>query len=136
MEKQTGCLLYQINNVCFKGHVANVAEIWKENQLLILPSRMEGQSLALIEAMWCCRGSVVTDVGGAKELLTDGENGFIAASATYAALDQTLERAWQLRDSWDQIGKNAGEKIREKYKAQPIPYFATELKNVIHALTS
>lgn len=124
---------YNIQNIVFQGHVTEVANIWKTNHLLILPSRMEGQSLALIEAMWCYRGAVVTDVGGAKELLTEGETGFIANTATFTDLDFTLEKAWQARDRWEMMGQNAGIEIRELYKEQPIESFSKELIKIVTA---
>jgi len=122
---------YKIKNVIFQGHVTEVASIWQTNHLLILPSRMEGQSLALIEAMWCYRSAVVTDVGGAKELLTEDENGFIADFATFNDLDKALEKAWQARDRWEVMGQNAGNKIRELYKEQPVESFSNELIKIV-----
>lgn len=123
---------FEITNVVFKGFVQNVAEIWKNNHLLVLPSRMEGQSLALIEAIWCYRGALVTDVGGAKELITDGETGFVAAHASVSDIDNALEKAWRARDKWEEIGRNAGKKIREIYREDPIESFTHEIERVIN----
>ncbi len=39
--------------VNFCGHLPNVADIWRANHLLVLPSRYEGMPLSLIEAMSC-----------------------------------------------------------------------------------
>ena len=128
--------MYDVSNVVFKGHVQGVADVWKTNQLLILPSRMEGQSLALIEAMWCYRGAVVTDVGGAGEVIRQGETGFIAALPTVNDLDATLEEAWALREQWESIGRRAGMKIREIYQHDPIVLFTQEIENLFSKLTS
>ena len=87
--------------------------------------------MALIEAMWCYRSAVVTDVGGAKELLTEDENGFIADFATFNDLDKALEKAWQARDRWEVMGQNAGNKIRELYKEQPVESFSNELIKIV-----
>ncbi|PYS38032.1 MAG: hypothetical protein DMG14_19190 [Acidobacteria bacterium] len=46
-------------------------------ELFVLPSRSEGMSLALLEAMACGLPVVATDVSGSKELVTDGETGWI-----------------------------------------------------------
>jgi glycosyltransferase involved in cell wall biosynthesis len=120
---KANCLRLGITNILLKGHENNVSEIWQDNQLLCLPSRMEGQALALIEAMWCNRAAVVTNVGGAAELIEEGCNGFIAEAPTAGFLDAALERAWDRRSQWKEIGKRAGETIREKYPADAVDYF-------------
>src|SRR5579859_4294452 len=50
--------------VAFRGQVGDIRAIWAESDLLVLPSRVEGTPLALVEAMLCGRPAVVTDVGG------------------------------------------------------------------------
>jgi glycosyltransferase involved in cell wall biosynthesis len=122
---------YGITNVVMKGFVNDAANIWKSNHLLVMPSRMEGQSLALIEAMWCYRPAVVTDVGGAREVVTEGETGFIAKSPTAEEIDFALEKAWSMRNEWEKLGKNAGTRIREIYQKHPITSFTEEIEQVL-----
>jgi glycosyltransferase involved in cell wall biosynthesis len=104
---------WQLQNVKFRGHAADVQNIWKENHLLILPSRLEGLPLALVEAMWCARPALVTDVGGNAEICVDGETGFVAAAPSIALLDQAMETAWNRRPDWESMGK-AGRTRAEK----------------------
>lgn len=113
----------------FRGHVSNIEEIWKENHLLVLPSRYEGLPLALVEAMWCGRPAVVTDVGGNAELCVDGETGFIAPAATIASFGETLERAWNRRSDWQNMGKAARAKAEALVPKNPIDLFCEQLKN-------
>lgn len=122
---------YGVGNAFFKGHVQNVADVWTTNHLLVLPSRMEGQALALVEAMWCYRPSVVTDVGGARQLVTEGDTGFVAALPTVEEIDAALERAWLVRDQWEAIGRRAGKKVREVYDRHPIASFVEEIETVL-----
>src|SRR5262249_35671085 len=81
----------RLGNLHFHRHVKNVTNIWAQNHLLLMTSRIEGQALSLIEAMWCNRAAVVTAVGGATELVTEGSNGFVAESATVSSIDAALE---------------------------------------------
>jgi len=104
---------FQLKNVRFKGHVGDIKEVWSENHLLVLPSRSEGLPLALVEAMWCARPAVVTDIGGNMEVCLDGETGFVATAPTVRSLGEALERAWQRRQEWQEIGK-AGRALAEK----------------------
>jgi glycosyltransferase involved in cell wall biosynthesis len=123
---------YDVKNVVLKGYVQGIAEVWKSNHFLVLPSRMEGQSLALLEAMWCYRGAVVTDVGGASELITDGETGFISPYPTVSHFEAALDKAWLMHDRWEEIGRKAGERIREIYSENSVEEFAHELEKVLN----
>jgi glycosyltransferase involved in cell wall biosynthesis len=53
----------------FAGHRANVAEWLAAADVVVFPSRWEGMSIALLEAMACARSIVATDVPGAREAL-------------------------------------------------------------------
>ena len=79
--------------------------IWKENHILVLPSRYEGLPLVLVEAMWCGRPAVVTDVGGNAELCRDRQTGFVAQSATLASVAEAMERAWEARSDLEADGQ-------------------------------
>jgi glycosyltransferase involved in cell wall biosynthesis len=128
--------LNSITNVILKGYVQDIGEVWRNNHLLVLPSRMEGQALVLLEAMWCHRGALVTNVGGASELIVDGETGFMSAFPTVLHIDATLEKAWSVREDWEQIGRNAGRKIREVYSTNSIEEFTEEVEGVFDATVS
>lgn len=93
--------------VFFEGHSNNIRDIWKTNHLLIMPSIAEGKPLALQEAMICGRSAMVTDVAGNAELIKDGVTGFLAKAPTVHLLDDTLERAWQNKNDWEEMGKKA-----------------------------
>lgn len=94
------------------GHTADVAAVWATSQLLVFPSRMEGAPIALAEAMYCGRPAVATAVGSIPEWITDGRSGFLAGGPDPRQLDDALERAWQSRDRWAEVGRSASEAIR------------------------
>jgi len=91
----------------FRGHVADIAQIWRENHLAIVASRNESAPLALVEAMICGRPAVATDVGGIREFLDDGDTGFLAEAAHGDYLRRALERAWSQIARWEGMGKRA-----------------------------
>ena len=101
-----------VESARFVGQVADVEEIWRANELLVLPSRTEGLPLALVEAMMCGRPAVVTDVGGNAEVVVDELTGWVAAAPTSAALDEAMERAWAARERWPEIGAAASRHVR------------------------
>lgn len=103
------------DKVSFYGKVNDIRLLWAANHILLMPSHMEGMPLALVEAMLCGRTAVVTDVGGNKEWMDDNSNGFIAAAATVPAFQEALNRAFQRRETWQQLGALAHQKAMENY---------------------
>jgi L-malate glycosyltransferase len=67
-------------NVRFVGRKDDVIPFLKMADVFFLPSRSEGFSNALIEAMACGLPCVATDVGGNAEAIDDGHSGFLAPS--------------------------------------------------------
>src|SRR6185369_15934579 len=45
------CQRRDLRQITFAGHVASTMSIWRSHHALLLPSRYEGQSLAMLEAM-------------------------------------------------------------------------------------
>ncbi len=123
--------LLGVAHVFFHGHVDDVMEIWRQNHLLILPSRFEGLPLAIVEAMICGRPCLVTDVAGNAELLEDGVSGFIAAGPTVKCVATAMERAWQQREHWPQMGQAAARAIRASFPAEPAVSFARRLLELV-----
>ncbi len=118
-----------VKNVHFRGHVNDVTAIWARNHLLVLPSRFEGLPLALVEAMWCSRPAVVTDIGGNAELCIDGETGFVAQNASLASFSQALERAWDSRQDWAKMGAAARALAESEIPRDAIAVFSETLKS-------
>jgi glycosyltransferase involved in cell wall biosynthesis len=122
------CGMLQLNNVHFRGHVNDIRAIWEQNHLLVLPSRYEGLPLALVEAMWCGRPAVVTDVGGNAELCIDGETGFVAPASTLSSFTGTLQRAWERRKEWLHLGQAARTRVENQIPKDPVALFCERLK--------
>jgi glycosyltransferase involved in cell wall biosynthesis len=119
--------MLKVNDVHFRGHVTDITAIWQQNHLLVLPSRYEGLPLAMVEAMWCGRPSVVTDVGGNAELCVDSETGFVAEAATVASFAGALQRAWDRRKDWRHMGQLARARVESQIPKDPIGVFCEQL---------
>lgn len=119
--------LLGLKNVSFPGFVNNIDSVWQDYHALILPSRAEGLPITLVEAMMCGRMAIATDVGGIPEVLEDNITGFIAKGASFAAIDEAFERAWQRRYEWENIGKQASISIRKLIPKDPERLFADKL---------
>jgi glycosyltransferase involved in cell wall biosynthesis len=113
--------------VTLGGFVPDVEHVWRRHHALVLPSRFEGNPLAMIEAMLCGRPPIVTNVGRAAELVDDNECGFVAGAATVDLVDDALERAWQRRHEWRAMGARAARAIRARHSLAPAADFADRL---------
>jgi glycosyltransferase involved in cell wall biosynthesis len=65
------------STVRFCGESEEVFSLLRQCDVFFLPSRSEGFSNALIEAMACSLPCVATNVGGNAEAIAQGENGYI-----------------------------------------------------------
>ncbi len=117
------------DRVAMAGHVPAV-QIWRENHVLVLPSRYEGLPLTIVEAMLCGRPVVTTDIAGHSEVINDGVTGFLAEAPAVQSLDKTLERMWQHRDHLENIGKAAEASIRKHLLVDPVGIFTEKVRTL------
>ena len=120
-----------LTNVRYTGHTDQPSAVWDDCHGLILPSHCEGLPLSLVEAMLSARLAIVTDVGGAREVIEDGTTGFLAEAATVRHLDEAMERAWTRRTEWRAIGQAAATHIRTLVPADPPSTLASQLLEMI-----
>lgn len=73
-------------NIKFVGGQDEIGPFLNMSQVFCLPSRSEGFSNALIEAMACSLPCVATRVGGNSEALQDGSNGFLVENEDAEAM--------------------------------------------------
>jgi glycosyltransferase involved in cell wall biosynthesis len=124
--------MYGLTNVHFLGQLADVRECWTKFHALALPSRSEGLPLVVLEAMAAGRVVITTTAGGSKEIIEDGETGFIGDTGT-ESFDAALERAWQRRDEWEAIGLAACKDLPRRLPGTPAESeFAKTLISIVH----
>jgi glycosyltransferase involved in cell wall biosynthesis len=116
--------------ISYAGFAESMEELWSQHHGLLLPSRVEGNALSLIEAMLCGRVPITTNVGRAGELIDDNVSGFIAPAATAELVDEVLERAWQRRHDWRSIGQHAARAIRRRHSLRPAEDFAERILEI------
>jgi len=85
--------------VQFLGQVANVDLVYRQLDLVVLPSRSEGLPNTLLEAMSADVPVVATAVGAVPEVVGTSSAAQIVAPESAAALAQAMARAVTLGDS-------------------------------------
>lgn len=74
----------------FAGGITNLREYLAAADIFVLPSRSEGFSNAIVEAMAASLPVVATEVGGNAEAVQDGVSGIIVPSEDVAALSAAI----------------------------------------------
>lgn len=111
---------YEISNrIHFAGHVNDIRTLWKENHILLMPSRAEGCPLSLVEALLCGRPAVVSNVGDNTECIAETETGFISDSFTFITFSAAMEKAWNAKESWQAMGMKAHHSMALKLDKYP-----------------
>ena len=81
-----------VNHVRFDGGVTNLRQHLAAADIFVLPSRSEGFSNAIIEAMASSLPIVATDVGGNAEAVKDGITGYLVPPEDPDALSAAILR--------------------------------------------
>jgi glycosyltransferase involved in cell wall biosynthesis len=68
-------------DVFFLGRCERIPELLSISDVCVLSSRAEGFSNSILEYMAAARPVVVTDVGGAREAVVEGETGYIVSAS-------------------------------------------------------
>jgi glycosyltransferase involved in cell wall biosynthesis len=76
----------------WRGHVDDMAALWRSAHVGLLPSYREGLPKTLLEAAACGLPLVASDVPGCREIVHEGENGFLVPAREAAPLADALER--------------------------------------------
>ena len=86
--------------------------------IFVLPSRKEGFSRVLLEAMACSVPIVASDIGGNNEAIVDGESGFLITYGDIPRLAEAIERLISDTGNARRIGKNARKRVKEKFSIE------------------
>ncbi len=103
------------NQVRFMGSRKDVFSILKSSDIFCLPSRTEGMSNALIEAMASRLPCVATDVGGNGELITNGKTGFLVPNEDAEAMASALIKLIDNSSLATEIGRSGRQRIEESF---------------------
>lgn len=101
------------NSVQFTGKVDNVQCYLQASDIFVLPSETEGFPNALLEAMACGLAVIVRPIGGSKDIVENGKNGFhiMNSQELYSALDALLKD----KILADTLGRAARKTIIERF---------------------
>ncbi|MFA6266098.1 MAG: glycosyltransferase family 4 protein [Pseudolabrys sp.] len=78
-------------NLVVMGHVNDIASVWAQAHVGVLPSRREGLPKSLLEAAACGRALIATDVPGCREIARANVNALLVPVDDPEALANAIE---------------------------------------------
>jgi len=113
------------SGVGFTGAVEDVRPYLQAADLFVLPSSTEGLSNALLEAMAAGLAVVATAVGGAPDVITHGENGWLVPPDEEPALEEAIITLLENPVLREQLGEQARQRVMSQYS---LPEVAERLR--------
>jgi len=107
-----------VGHVRFDGGVTNLRQHFAAADIFVLPSRSEGFSNAIIEAMASSLPVVATDVGGNAEAVKEGITGFIVPAEDPGALSAAILRLISDPSRAKQMGAAGRDLAAEKFTTE------------------
>ncbi len=105
-------------NVKFVGPSDDVFSLLRISDIFCLPSRSEGFSNALVEAMACSLPCVATRVGGNSEALEDGRSGFLVDSEDPDAIANRILTLLRAPERAKEMGREGRRTVEAKFTTQ------------------
>lgn len=115
------------NKVYLKGHTINITGEMKAAHIILQVTHMDAMPISVVEAMALSRPVIVSEVGDMPVWVKEDINGFVSPDASIESINATLEKAWNNRNSWPEMGKKSFEIFKEKY---PVAIEASFLKQL------
>jgi glycosyltransferase involved in cell wall biosynthesis len=101
-----------LSNVRFLGARSDVRRLLAAADVFVLPSRYEGNPMALMEAMAARKPVIATAVGGVPELLRENQHGLLVQPESPEKLAEAMISLASDRDARVRMGESAGEWAR------------------------
>lgn len=97
------------------GNREDIANIINELDFFVLPSVYEGLPVSILEIMSQGKIIIATDVGGNKEVISDGQNGYLIKSGDTKMLIETLKYVYNNLGNLSDMEERARREIRENF---------------------
>jgi glycosyltransferase involved in cell wall biosynthesis len=99
----------------FIGRCDKLAELLAVSDVCVLTSKSEGFSNSILEYMAAGRPVVVTDVGGAREVVVEGETGYLVQSGDDKKMAERIISLLQEPEKARAMGQQGRQVVEEKF---------------------
>ena len=111
----------------FAGNITNLREYLSSADIFVLPSRSEGFSNAIIEAMAASLPVVATDVGGNSEAVQNGINGLIVPPDDETKLSEAILKLLADMPRARQMGATGRARAAENFTTEAMMHRITSI---------
>jgi glycosyltransferase involved in cell wall biosynthesis len=109
------------HRVHFLGFELDVRRWMLASDGFVLSSRWEGLPMGLLEAAACALPAVATDVPGTREVIVDGQPGWLAPPGNAAALSAAMARLMQTpAEERKAMGERARARVIERFSLEAV----------------
>lgn len=109
------------SRVRFLGFQPDVLSWMQAADAFVLASLWEGLPISLLEAGACALPAVATDVPGSRDIVVDGETGFLAPAGDSVALRSAMDRMMRLdTDARAAMGDRARRRVVEQFSLESV----------------
>jgi len=115
------------DSVEFLGQRTDIVDLLQRSWGFVLPSRWEGMSNALLEAMACDLPCVATRVSGSEDVLADGVNGLLVEPEQPEEMAQALRHMIEDADLAQRLGQEGRETVVREYQLHSVVEQCLEL---------
>jgi glycosyltransferase involved in cell wall biosynthesis len=106
------------DKIIFTGYQNNIANFYQIIDLLVLPSFSEGLPNVVLEAMAFKIPVISTSVGGAPEIITDGQNGLLVPPGDSKIMAEKIIQLLSNDGRLKEIGKNGHQSLFPKFSPE------------------
>ncbi|MEM3237415.1 MAG: glycosyltransferase family 4 protein [Thermoplasmata archaeon] len=105
------------DRIIFTGYLPDsvLSKAYERADLFVLPSKIEGFGLSVVEAWIYENVTIVSRGAGVSELITDGVNGFKFNPGEYIELANLILKVYKEEQERSEIGKNAHRMAKQCY---------------------
>jgi glycosyltransferase involved in cell wall biosynthesis len=104
------------DSVEFLGLRSDILDLLQQSWGFVLPSRNEGMSNALLEAMACGLPCIATRVSGSEDIITDGLNGILVESEQPVQMADALRCLIEDTELAQRLGREARVTVVREYQ--------------------
>ncbi len=97
------------------GYRSDISEVFGQSHIVCLPSYREGVPKVLLEAAACGRPIVTSDAPGCREIVSNGQNGFLVPLRDSAAVADALKKLIDFPDLRKSMGLKGRERVENNF---------------------
>lgn len=117
------------NNIDFLGYRQNPYKILRDSKIMVMTSRWEGTPMVALEAMALGIPIISTPVDGLKDIVTNGENGFLLDSD-----DEIAKHIFELLCNQEKLKEMSNNQIKKAIRWNDKEKYASEILKVYRDL--